>query len=218
MKHAIRVRAGLVSVAALLAVLVTIQPGHSQFEPVPPPAPPVVPMPPPVVGGPMAPSTPRPPVMPGPGMGGPRIYEWRCGRCGRVLGSGTSPPSTAYCPFCRVTNTIPHPGGGAIQPGIPVAPPPGGPLIATPPPPAPDPGMGPPGPAFEGGVHVPPGRSDSSSGSSRITGGMVVVIAMGVLLLLGIGFAAVIGVIIKQQNAAKRRRPRPRRRYRDDHY
>jgi hypothetical protein len=46
---------------------------------------------------------------------------------------------------------------------------------------------------------------------------MIVVIALGVLLLLGIGMAAVIFTIIKQQGATKRRRPRSRRRLDDDY-
>lgn len=224
MKYTYRVRGGLISVAALLAVLVIIRPGHSQFEPAPAPTPPVapptapvMPMPPANPGGPMLPPGPRMPIGPGPRIGGPQIYQWSCGQCGRVLGTGPVPPATAYCPHCRITNTIPQPGaGGAIVPGIPGGPPAGGPLIATPA--GPDPVAGPPGPAFEGGVHVPPVQSSPpSSTSPTLTRGMIVVIALGVLLLLGIGMAAVIFTIINQQNVAKRRRPRSRRRLDDDY-
>ena len=68
---------------------------------------------------PRPPEFPRPPEIRPPGVGGgigigggiggggPTIYEWRCGRCGRVLGTGPAPPPSAYCVACGTTNTFP---------------------------------------------------------------------------------------------------------------
>ena len=148
MYHTYRVRLGLVAVASLLGLIVFIRPGHSQPYPpggfrggpgvpgttVPGPpggmpgppggfrgGPPAMPSPP--VNPPMPPPAPPrfgppPGFGTGGGIGGPTIYTWNCGQCGRVLGTGPHPPAMAYCPGCRANNIIPGTGGaGVAAPG-----------------------------------------------------------------------------------------------------
>jgi hypothetical protein len=72
-------------------------------------------------------------------------------------------------------------------------------------------------PGMGEGVYVPPSQQSGSSAPSRRGTLKVIGITMGVLLFLGIGIAAVVMVILKQQPAKKsrpRRRSRPR--YDDD--
>jgi hypothetical protein len=205
-----RIRAGLVAVAAILGMLVVIQPGHSQLRP---PGAPSFPNRPPIGPGgpggfnpPSFPSFPQqPPAMPRPG-GGPAMYQWSCGRCGRVLGSGPVPPATAFCPVCQINNTIPPVGGvGGIVP--PPTPPINPPVFV---PPANPPVMN----RYEGGVNVPP--PVDTSDSSGLRGWVIPAVGLGVLVLLGIGITAIIMTMMNQTKSKKRRRRRPRPRYDDD--
>lgn len=249
------VRLGLLAVGTLLALLVTIQPGHSQPGPPggirggPPFGPPAMPGPPGGIGGrppgfpemPRPPQFPQPPVMPQPpgfgggvgigggiGGGGPTIYTWRCGRCGRVLGTGPNPPATAFCPVCRVENVFPGVGGG--MPGG-VAPPPGAfPPGAINPPAgnAPPPPIGPldgdadlrgqpePPPAPATNLFVPSDPPPASSPRASVL--RVVGITLGMLLLLAVGIAGVVIALLKDSKSPRRQRPRRRRRYDDDDY
>jgi hypothetical protein len=225
MNRTYRVRLGLIAVASLFALLVVIQPGHSQPFPSGPgggfrgapgtTAPPGMPGPPGGIGGGFRggpPGMPAPPIIPPPpapppisppprmgiggaiGGGGPPVYTWSCGRCGRVLGTGPVPPATAYCPFCQVNNTIP---GGS-------GPPVGGPLVPA--------GMNPPA-EHGGGVYVAPSSSPSSGAPvSQARVATVVAVSLGVLLLLVVGIMGVVIAVMKNQSDRPRRR---RRRYDD---
>jgi hypothetical protein len=192
------------------------------------PTPPVPTMPGPTIPGPTMPGRPggisgtigQPPTFPQPqfppipqpqfpqpgigggGIGGPTIYTWSCGRCGRVLGTGMVPPGTAYCGICGVNNIIPATAGG------------GAPALAGQPGPIMTPAAGPvftPAPVVQGG-------SDSSRSSttmfglSRLT---LIVVTLGVLLLLGVGIGGVAIAFVKNQ--PKKPRRRPRRRLDDDY-
>jgi hypothetical protein len=114
----------------------------------------------------------------GGGIGGPPVYTWTCGQCGRLLGSGTNPPPMAYCPVCRVNNIIPGAGG----PGVAAA------------------GMTQP-PSSE-----PSEPSELSPSRSRVA--WVLVITLGVLVLLGVGIGAVVVTLVKNQPERPRRRRR----------
>jgi len=232
MNRTYRVRLGLVTVASLLALLVLIQPGHSQpgfpgggirgGVPVMP-GPPTRPGPPTGIGGgfnggigqpPMLPQPQFPqPQMPGPqfpqpgsGIGGPTIYTWSCGRCGRVLGTGLVAPPTAFCAICGVNNIIPAtPGGGmpaiAGQPSGPIIPPAAGPAFNT--------GLD---PAQASGSSGQPNSSTTTFGLSRVT---VIIVTLGVLLLLGVGIGGIVLAFMKNQ--PKKPRRRRRRRWDDDY-
>lgn len=234
-----RVRMAIVGVASMLVVLATIQPAQTQpgFSGRPPIGfsgagrPPGMPEPPGpgFSGRPIIPEPPRPPGFSaigggpgfsgagpgigGPGIGGPTIYEWRCGRCGRVLGSGYSPPPSAYCGACGITNRIPRPGEpnigfdpgsgvvGGVGPGT--APPP----VAPPPVTAPIPTTSPDGMAY---TPASPPTPVNARGSMRWVG-----VAVGITLFLIIGLVVAIIVVNQQPTKPKRR---PRRRVDDDDY
>jgi hypothetical protein len=176
------VRLGLVAVGALLLMLLTIQPGHSQPYPPGPPGggirggPPPGPVGPPGMPGPGGgirgnpgrppgfPEIPGPPERPRPpGIGrrpgGGTTIEWSCSACGRVLGTGPVPPAVRQCPGCGarlggIEFAPPGPpGGGPGGPGMPGGGP-GGP--GMPPPPVTRPPIVPPPPP----AVQPPGAFD----------------------------------------------------------
>ncbi|HVK09960.1 MAG TPA: hypothetical protein VM597_14415 [Gemmataceae bacterium] len=246
------VRLALIAVGSLLGILAFIQPGHSQpggppgggfrgggpglpqlpGPPGRPPGFPEIPRPefprPPMIP---RPEIPRPPTFPGGigggigGIPGPGISEWKCGQCGRVLGTGPIPPPPGVtCPTCGTKNYPPGsapPGGigGGIGGGVP----PG----FTPP--AVPPNMPPP-PVFNGqppraaqapqivvdesgggyGVAPDPEFTDPRSRSVLKWLG----VAIGILLFLVVGVVILCVALANQPQ----RRPRRRRRPRDDDY
>lgn len=176
MNRTLRIRLGIVAVASLLTLLVTIQPGHSQIGGPGgsirggPPINPGMPGPPGGIGGigggisgrpPGFPEIPRPPIGIGGGIGGGGIgggiggggveTEWLCGLCRKVLARGPTPPAETICPLCRTTNVAP-----GTRPGVPN---PGGGLLPTAPAPGPlalPPAGGPPIAGPQANLIVPP--------------------------------------------------------------
>lgn len=235
MRHTYRVRAGLVAAAALLALLVVIQPGHSQSRggpPLVPPRPPGGPgdfiRPPTIPEPPRPPEFPRPPTFPTPppiggggiggGVGGgipggPIIYEWTCSICGAHLGTGPTAPAINRCPRCGAilngSQIVNGPGaGGMVPPPTPRV----GPANVGPPP------MAANGPVFNGGVNVASSESEDSATERKLNMARIIVITLGALVLLGIGLTAVIVTLVKQQHRPRRRRPRRRYLDEDDDY
>src|SRR5262245_46358066 len=194
------------------------------------PRPPEFPRPPemPPPGMPGMPGMPQPPFGPGPGPGiggrpgfpefpgGPPVYEWSCSRCGRILGTGPTPPTMPTCPGCgaRFSGNNFDPGGPRLPGGRP-----GG--FQPPATPAPDEFGGPGEPPrmnFDGGVYVPPADSQVDKNTSRMGRSVTIIaITMGILLVIGVGIAAVVIVLSSKKPARRPSRSRVRRRYDDDY-
>jgi hypothetical protein len=182
------VRLGLVAIASVLATLVWIETGRSQ--PLPPGGigngpPGAIPGQPPGFGVPPAgfPNLPQPPAA-----GGIPTATWKCGRCGRVLAVGpTPPPGNIFCVVCGATTTF---GAGVPQ---------------TPPNRQADP------------ADVDPDLADQDDQfAARRPGFHVSVTTIAVVLIVLVGVAAVIVALVREYRPQPPPSWR-RRRYRDDY-